>query len=224
MVIQIYSSSRAITKMKGVVVVIDVLRAFTTTCYLFANGAKRVISVAGLRDAYAVKKNHPSYILIGERKGIKPPDFDYGNSPAEIKNVSFHNKTVIFTTSAGTQGIRKAIHSDEVITGAFVNVSAVIAYIKKRNPAHVSLLCTDDRYPENEDYMCALYIQSVLQEQPLDFQKIQSHMRSHPSADGFLRHLTTKWSKRDYYLSMTRDTFDFVVKARKESQIILERI
>lgn len=209
---------------RGITVVIDVLRTFTTTCYLFANGAKEVISVADLDEAYAIKKVHPSYLLIGERKGLKLSDFDWGNSPAELQKVPFNQKTIILTTSAGTQGIQKAIHADEVITGAFVNTDAIITYIKKRNPAYVTLLCTDDWYPENEDVMCAKYIRSLLRGRPMNFHKIQAYMKTHPSADGFLQHPMTKYSKKDFNLCMTRDIFDFVIKAKKGDQIILERI
>lgn len=222
--IHIIKSPKDAGKAKGLTVVIDVLRAFTTTCYLFANGAKDVISVADLDDAYAIKKTHPSYLLIGERKGIKPSDFDWGNSPAELQTVSFMEKTVILTTSAGTQGIHKAMHADEVITGAFVNANAIASYIQKRKPNDVTLLCTDDWHPENEDVMCAKFIMSLLNGHPMNFHKIQKYMKTHPSADGFLLHPMTKWSKIDFNLCMTRDTFDFVVKAKKGNPIILERI
>lgn len=222
--IRIIKSLKDAGKAKGITVVIDVLRAFTTTCYLFSNGAKEVISVADLEEAYTIKKTHPSYLLIGERKGIKSSDFDWGNSPAEFRTVSFKGKTVIFTTSAGTQGIHKAMHTDEVITGAFVNASAIASYIQKRKPDNVTLLCTDDWHPENEDVMCAKYITSLLRGHPMNFRNIQTYMNTHPSADGFLLHPMTKWSKEDFALCMTRDTFDFVIKAKKGDPIILDRI
>lgn len=224
MKIRIISSLKNADSAKGITVVIDVLRAFTTTCYVFANGAKKILSVADLDEAYAIKRSHPSYVLIGERKGIKPSDFDWGNSPTELKTVSFKQKTIILTTSAGTQGIHKAIHADEVITGAFVNASAIASYIQKRNPDNVTLLCTDDKHPKNEDFMCATYIMSLLRDHPMDFSKIQTYMKTHPSADGFLLHPMTKWSKEDFTLCMTADTFHFVIQAKKGDPIILERI
>lgn len=224
MEIQIIKSLKDAGKAKGITVVIDVLRAFTTTCYLFANGAKRIISVADLDEAYATKKSHPSHLLIGERKGIKPSDFDWGNSPAELQHISFKQKTVVFTTSAGTQGVQKAMHADEVITGAFVNAGAVSRYIREQHPRFVTLLCTDEWHPKNEDVMCARYIESLLYDHPMDFEKIKTYMKTHPSADGFLLHPLTKWAKMDFNLCMTLDTFDFVVKAQKRDKIILERI
>jgi len=222
--IQIIKTLQNAKQVKGITVVIDVLRAFTTTCYLFANGAKEIISVADLQEAYDIKRSHPSYLLIGERQGIKPRDFDWGNSPAELQNVSFHDKTVILTTSAGTQGIQKAIHADEVITGAFVNTHAIVSYIQKRKPAYVTLLCTDDWYSENEDVMCANYLTALLKGKPMDFKTIQTYMKSHPSAEGFLHHPMNKWSKKDFELCMTCDTFNFVIKAEKKNHIILKKI
>lgn len=224
MKIQIITSLKHADKAKGITVVIDVLRAFTTTCYLFSNGAKEIISVADINEAYRIKRTHPSYLLIGERKGIKPADFDWGNSPAELKTIPFKGKTVILTTSAGSQGIHKAIHADEVITGAFVNAAAIASYIQNCKPDNVTLLCTDDRHPENEDVMCAKYIVSLLNNKPMDFPNIQTYMKIHPSADGFLLHPMTQWSKKDFELCMTCDTFDFVIKAKKGSPIILNKI
>jgi hypothetical protein len=57
----------------------------------------------------------------------------------------------------------------------------------------------------------------------MDFHKIQTHMKTHPSAEGFLLHPLTKWSKEDFDLCIRRDTFNFIVKAKKGDPIILER-
>ena len=222
--IHIITSLKHASDARGITVVIDVLRAFTTACYLSANGATKIISVADLDAAYALKRARPSYILIGERKGRKPSDFDWGNSPAELKNISFEGKTIILTTSAGTQGIHKAMHADNVITGAFVNAGAIARYIQKQKPQFVTLLCTDDWHPENEDVTCAKYIVSLLRGHPLDFHKIQTYLKTHPCADGFLRHPMTKWSIKDFTLCMRIDTFNFVLIAKKGTHITLEQL
>jgi len=69
------------------VIVIDVLRAFTTACYAMNNNPKDYIVVGDLNLAYKLKDENPDYILIGERKGLKLSGFDYGNSPTEIKDL-----------------------------------------------------------------------------------------------------------------------------------------
>ena len=53
--------------------------------------------------------------------------------------MDFTGKTVVQTTSAGTQGLVSAKGADEIVTGSFVNADAVTAYIKQRKPDVVSL-------------------------------------------------------------------------------------
>lgn len=209
---------------QGLTVVVDVLRAFTTSCFILNNGASTIIPVSDIKSAYKLAKENPRFISIGERKGLKLEGFNYGNSPAEIEKINMRNKTVILTTSAGTQGIIKAINADNVITGAFVNAQAVVDYIKKNNPKIVSFVITDNRYDNNEDFMFANYIKSCLKGTPLNFEEIKKKLINHPAAEGFLKKPMTKFSQKDFYLSLDLDRFDFVIKAKKKNeQIYLEK-
>ena len=105
---------------RGTAVVIDVFRAFTVEAYLAQNGAAHIIPVGDKAIAYAYKEVHPDAILVGERQGKILPGFDYGNSPSQLEHADLTGKTVIHTTSAGTQGIANAIHADEILTGSLV--------------------------------------------------------------------------------------------------------
>ena len=220
-----YSSQNA-SKAKGLAIVIDVLRAFTTACFVMNNGAKRIIPVADINQAYKLKKESPDYILMGERNGRMPVGFDFGNSPAEIQNVDFANKTVIHATTVGTKGIINTVNADEIITGAFVNSNAVISYIKQRKPKVISLVCTDAKDKENEDVMFAKYIKSYLKGKPLDFKKIKKHLENHSCAEGFLVNPMTSFSKQDFYLSLDLNRFNFVLKVKKDKNnlVYLEKI
>ena len=97
---------------RGLTVIIDVFRAFSTACYVVRNGARQIIPVGDVDLAYQLKQQNPNYVLMGERKGKKLPGFDYGNSPTEIQSIDFSGKTVIQTTSAGTQGFANAKDAD----------------------------------------------------------------------------------------------------------------
>ena len=225
MKIKIISSYHDAHQARGLTIVVDVLRAFTTSCFVFKNGASAIIPVSDIELAYKLVKNNPCFVSIGERKGLKLQGFNYGNSPAEIENIDMLDKTVIFTTSAGTQGIVKAINADTVITGAFVNAQAVVNYIKKQNPETVSFVITDNRYKDNEDFMYVNYIKSCLEGRPLNFEIIKKNLINHPTAEGFLRKPMTKFSKKDFYLSLALDCFDFVIKAKRDkNQISLEML
>jgi len=225
MKIKIIKSYRNAHQACGLTVVIDVLRAFTTVCFVFNNGAKTVIPVASVDEAMKLLKDNPHFISIGERNGLKLPEFSYGNSPAEIEGVNFKDKTVIFTTSAGTQGIVNAVNAEILITAAFVNVQAVINYIKKKQPQTLSFVITDDRYKDNEDFMCARYIISHLRGKPLKIEAIKKHLINHPVAERFLIKPMTEYSKKDFYLSFDLDRFNFIITAKKKkSQFYLEKL
>ena len=115
----------------GLTVIIDVFRAFTVETYLMRNNAQRIIPVGDVQIALDYKKDHPDALLCGERKGIIIEGFDFGNCPTDLEHVDLTGKTVVHTTSAGTQGIANAANADEIISGSLVNASAVAEYIKE---------------------------------------------------------------------------------------------
>ena len=103
--IAVGSFSGAARAATGVVVIIDVFRAFTTAAVALANGAARIIMVDDLDTALSLRQQGVGRICMGERQGIKPAGFDFGNSPAEISGVRFDGETLIQTTTNGTRGI-----------------------------------------------------------------------------------------------------------------------
>ena len=121
---------------RGIAVVIDVFRAFTTACYATAGGA-RVIPVAAIEQALALRARHPDWLLAGEREGRDLPGFDFGNSPARIAAAQLAGRTLVHTTHAGTQGITAATAADEVLSGSLVNAAAIVRYIRQRAPGAV---------------------------------------------------------------------------------------
>jgi 2-phosphosulfolactate phosphatase len=203
----------------GLTVIIDVFRAFSTACYVVGNGAERMIPVGNLDLAYRLKKQLPASLLIGERGGERPPEFNYGNSPADIEHVDFRGRTVIHTTSAGTQGIANATQADEILTGSFCNADAIIRYIQKQRPEHTSLVCMGHAAlePSDEDTLCARYIKASLEGKPLDFEQIRTHLRGYRSARKFFNP-TIAWApERDFELCLSLNRFDFVLKVRQNA-------
>jgi len=98
----------------GVVVVIDVLRAFSTAAYAFGAGAKSIKMVGEVEEALALKAQMANALIMGEVNGIKPESFDYGNSPTEITLQNLAGKNIAHIgryarRSAQRQG-RDSIH------------------------------------------------------------------------------------------------------------------
>lgn len=144
------------------VVLIDVLRASTTICHALHNGAREVIPLGELEHAVRLARTMSSEttLLCGERKGLKPHGFTLGNSPLEYTAETVQHKSVIFTTSNGTQALAKVRQARCQLVGAFVNIAALVAYIQAQVAAkhteRVFLLCAGNNGDFSyEDMLCA---------------------------------------------------------------------
>ena len=204
---------------RGLSVVIDVFRAFSTACYILGNGAERIIPLGDLDLAYRLKQENPSYLLIGERDGKRQPGFDHGNSPAEIEHEDFTGCTAVQTTSAGTQGIANAGGADEIISGSFCNAGAIIRYIQAQNPQEVSLVCMGHGAlaPSDEDTLCAEYIKDSLEGKVPDFQGIYRKLKYGESGKRFFDPQMPWSPEADFDLCLALDRFDFVLKVHEEN-------
>jgi len=198
----------------GVTVVIDVFRAMSVEAYLMAGGADRIIPVGDIDLAYQYKKEHPEYILVGERHGKICEDFDFGNSPSQIQGYDFSGKTVVHTTSAGTQGIANAVQADRILTGSLTNALAIAEYIKELNPEEVSLVCMglEAKAPTEEDTLCANYIKSILEGNPMELAKEIEDLKRTSGAKFFDKAQQEVFPEEDFYLSTKVDVFTFVLE------------
>lgn len=209
----------------GLTVIIDVFRAFSLECYLMAAGAGRLLPVGAKETAYALKEAHPDYVLVGERHGVILPGFSYGNSPSQIEGADLAGKTLVHTTSAGTQGVVNASGADEIITGSLVNAKAIARYIKKQAPKEVSLVCMglEGKSESAEDTLCGRYIKSILEGQELDMEEELQKLRREPSAEKFFRpENQSVFPERDYWMCVDADRFDFVLKVEQLGKDVFE--
>ena len=81
-----------------VAIVVDALRASATTASLLHYGAREIIVVEEVSDAFAERERQPGSLLAGERGGLAVPGFDRGNSPLQAP-VEGLPPTVVFSSS-----------------------------------------------------------------------------------------------------------------------------
>ena len=203
---------------KGITVIIDVFRAFSVEAYIMNNGVGKLIPVGDMQIAYDYKKENPDAVLIGERKVVILTGFDYGNSPSQIENIDFNGKTVIHTTSSGTQGIVNVVNAEEIITGSLVNAKAISKYIKNRGIEDVSLVAMglDSKAPIEEDTLCALYIKSLLEDNPMDLTEAIEGLKLTSGAKFFKEEMQSVFPQKDFELCTQVDKFDFVIRLVKD--------
>jgi 2-phosphosulfolactate phosphatase len=225
MEIQILQLLEGAREAAGLTVIIDVFRAFSTACYVFGEGAEKILPVGNIEMAYRLKEQNPGYLLMGERNEMKPHGFDFGNSPAQVLGAPLKGKTVIHTTSSGTQGIEAAAHAPDIITGSFVNADAIVHYIRWRKPKMVSLVCMGYacELPTDEDTLCAEYLHNQLKGLPCDFPQMAEIIRK-GSGRRFFDSGKQEWApKEDFDLCLALNRFHFVLKAEKEGNLIFLR-
>lgn len=212
---------------RGLTVIIDVFRAFSTACYAVSMGADPVYPVGDVEEAFALKEKHPAAVLVGERNEQPLPGFDFGNSPALLFPANLKGRPMIHTTSSGTQGIVNAIHADEILTGSFVNAGAIVRYIQMKKPDVVSLVCMGYAclYPTDEDTLCAEFIRNRLLGIESDFEAMKATIRKGSGAR-FFESASQKWApSADYDLCLAPDRFDFILRAvRSPEGMFLEKV
>jgi 2-phosphosulfolactate phosphatase len=143
-----------------VVAVVDVLRASTSIAIALANGARAVIPLANSDEVVTRSKSlaRSEVKLAGERKSQAIPGFDVGNSPFEFTREAVEGKTVLMTTTNGTNAILAAQGARDVVIASYVNFSAVLSMLRAalRGGADVAILCAgQEKRFALEDAACA---------------------------------------------------------------------
>lgn len=126
-------------KENAVVVVIDILRATSAITTAFFNGVAKMLPVASVEEAKAYKEQ--GYIVAAERNGEIVEGFDLGNSPFGYMNSKVKGKTIVITTSNGTQALTVAKSASKVLVGSFLNLDALIEVLRKEKK-DVLFLCS----------------------------------------------------------------------------------
>ena len=142
-------------------VVIDVLRAFTTAAFAFGGGAAKILVTRTVQEALDLHLHHPHALLLGEENGIPIPNFHLANSPAQMLTTPLQAATIIQRTTCGTQGLLLTT-TTHTLAASFVVAEATYKHILHLAPTHLTLLITghDDA---DEDAALADYLELKLQ-------------------------------------------------------------
>lgn len=146
------------------VVMIDVLRASTTIATALRNGAKEVIPVTTVESAVKISGNLIGDVILlgGERNGRMIEGFHLGNSPSEYTEERVKGKSIIFSSTNGSQAMVKARFARELVVCGFVNISAVTAFLREGERDVVVVCAGSNGMFSLEDAVCAgLLIQKL---------------------------------------------------------------
>lgn len=180
-------SLRDAGKSRGLVVIIDVLRAFTTAAYALDAGARSITLVRDIDRAFQARRRDPQVILIGE-DGSDPIDgFEFTNSPTDVRAAELTGRHIVQRTTAGTRGAVEATHADALVGGAFVTAAATARWIRARSPELVTFVITGDHdeLGGDEDAALADHLTDLLTDRRPDVARHLDRVRRSDAAQRF---------------------------------------
>jgi 2-phosphosulfolactate phosphatase len=121
---------------ESIVVVIDVLRATSSICVAFENGAERIIPVSSVTESMTFKQL--GFLVGAERNGEMIEGFDMGNSPFSYMGDHIMGSSIALTTTNGTMAINAAKNAHRVVIGSFLNLDALCEWLKEQ---HENIIC-----------------------------------------------------------------------------------
>ena len=215
----------------GIVVVIDVLRAFTCSALMFRYGIRDLALVRTPDEALAFRRADATYLVAGEGQGRMVDGFDVGNSPADIVSKGeafFRGRRVVARSSAGTQGVlAAAAHAQQVLLGSYLTAAATAAYIRNSTRVDapiqghnttVTLVAMgfEGARPSVEDERCADYLEHLLIGSPYDHLGAMWECLHDADIAASLRGEHDYRPREDVILALQRDVLDFVMVGRLE--------
>lgn len=203
----------------GVVVVVDVLRAFTVAALALAKGATAVRCVATVEEALAARAAHPGSLVMGEVGGRRPDGFDLSNSPSEMLGADVNGRLLIQRTGAGTQGLVAAARgASELFAASFACAGATARAVGARGPDEVTFVVTGAGERDGEeDRACADYLTALLNGDAADPSPYLARVRASDAAKLFLPDEDPDFPASDVDRATDLDAVDFALQARVES-------
>jgi len=213
---------------RGHVVVIDVIRAFTTAAFAFEAGAERIVLVSQVEDALALRRRFAGCVLVGEIGGRPIPGFDFGNSPHDVETAgraAFVGRTVVHRTGNGTQGVVAAARADAVYLGSLVVASATARLLVRRNADPVTLLAMGSASGADgrEDVACRTYLADVLAGRAPDREAAVRDVRESRGGRMALDPSIDWISPQDLDCTTSVDRFDFAMPVGREDGLLVAR-
>lgn len=216
-----YVNTPGIVGVEGPVVVVDVIRAFSTAAYAFGAGARCIYLVASVEEALAFKDAHVEAVAMGEDRGLRPEGFDLPNSPAMAAAFDMDGRTVVQRTSAGTQGVVAASSASRLWCASLVCASATAAVVQESglgSPSYVITGWFADRAdrPGSDDRLTAEHIEAIRVGEPVDPSVVARRVADSEEATRTLALGPDHCHPDDISLAVDVDRFAFAMEVTRD--------
>lgn len=211
---------------EGIVVVIDVIRAFTTAAHALAAGAREVVLFDGVDEARAARALDPAAFLMGEVGGAPPPGFDHGNSPSLLPVDAVRGRRVLQRTGFGTRCVLAATRAREVWAASLAVASATARAVRaaaERAPGAPVTLVESGGPPEGDDAVADL-LEALLRGERPDPAPFAARVRASEAARELLDAARPHSPPADIDRCAAVDAFDFALRVdREDGRVVVRR-
>lgn len=199
---------------RGIVVVIDVLRAFTVSAYALAGGARECHLVRTVDEARALAARTPGSVVCAEENGLPVAGIDISNSPTKIRDLDLMDRVLIQRSTAGTQAAAAVVESDGMFAASLVVARTTVQACLLRNPETLTLVASAD-HPE--DHACAHYMEGIIRGEEPDLDRLLQPLRE---TDRYRKVMRGEWPgfpPTDLDLALTADRFEFAMPVTQDA-------
>jgi 2-phosphosulfolactate phosphatase len=211
---------------RDTVVVIDVLRSFTTAAVALARGARAVYPVAGVAAAAAMLGRVSRPVSVGAIGGGDPvPGFDFGNSPAALMRADLDGKSIVLSTAAGVRGLQRFRRVRNLYAARLVCARATAAAIRAAGAREVCFVITGEWVDRDgdEDIACADYIEALIHDERTDTEGFVQRVRDSDFGRRFAAGTWPNLPVADLDIAAAADRFDFAMPVRQEDGCLVIR-
>lgn len=225
MEIKIESLLAGAQEAKGTVVIVDVFRAFTTASVAFSRGAEKIVLVAEVEEALALRKRGVGTLCMGEVAGMRPEGFDFGNSPSQLAIADVEGKTIIQSTRAGTVGVSAVSGAEAIFGGSMVGAKATTEAIQATQPDLVTIVAmgSEGKVRNDEDEQCALYVRNLLEGRQPNPEAARDLILIGSEAQKYGDPERPHFPAADRDMALQIDTIPFAIKIEKENDLLVAR-
>ncbi|MDD2884892.1 MAG: 2-phosphosulfolactate phosphatase [Dechloromonas sp.] len=202
------------------VVVIDVLRSFTTAAIALARGAQAIYPVESIAEARVLAGRLDNVLLVGAIGGGDPvPEFDFGNSPAALSRAELAGKTLVMSTAAGVRGLQRYHQAGQLFAASLLCAGATAAAIQRSGAAAVCFVITGEWVDRDgdEDIACADYIEALLCGRPVNPADFSQRVRHSDFGRRFAAGTWPHLPQADLDLAAQVDVVDFAMPVQRDN-------
>lgn len=205
------------------IVVVDVLRSFTTAAVAFSRGARRIYPVAGsvLPASWVDRQD---CVSVGSLPGGDPaPGFDFGNSPSSLWELDLSGKDLVLSTAAGVAGLLRFRQAPRLYVTSLACARATAEAIRASGAPEVCFVITGEWVDRDgdEDAACADYIEALLRGRAASAADYERRVRESDFGKRFGARRHPHLPKADLELCAQADLYPFAMPVRRDGDMLV---